>query len=415
MLAIINRNSFALSALANDTKTNVNITDDEGNTALLRSAQLNSYELSKVNNFIDILLTNPTIQISITNKAGDSALSIVASNANSDYYYRENWLHPTATLLLKIKNPLTEKELIALKPLKINLYDVLIKRENELAILKQIFEKQDSVLHQVFYYKNSTIKKGNLRKLYERYSELTQQTAPVEDTEKLKTFAVQISQHLQSQNYKDVLTPLNNQLNFLTPDILSLLKPHKQALYQIIKNQAGYLTALKNIIEGKQATFLGKLFWQGDTALNKGGLAIIYQDYQIMIKNELLKMATHDLQPNDIQLITEFINGGAAFALEDNIISNVIWTWLKQTSSNQITSTGLESLTKYLPQFENLAKNENLAPALLAKVIDKNMELNSKSSTVGKWFAQFLPTPTKTVTLNNKSESSSALGMQNNL
>lgn len=396
MVAVANNLTFTAHTQALiDKKANVNHVDNAGNTALHYATIIGSANL---------LLGVDGIQTNVKNKAGHNFLDAIIQRAlissTNDYWIGSN-LELAAKLLLKINNDiLSEYALLALKPHKNAVYNHLKSIKSELEILKLIFEDKNSILHRVFFYKNSVITKGRLGELHKRYLELTgpviEEKKPAESSDEVKMksgiLLEKIVRELKTYypSYKKILTLLfNAQPNEISADILTALKPKKDKLYEIIKNQSRnqYLSMLKNIIEGKDTTVFGKVFWFGHTDLGRGRLLVVYQDYQALIIEELNKLRTKEkLEQADITFINEFINSGAAFKLDDSLFSGVILKWIQLVAEKDVTSKGIEYLEQqYKPQLKVIAQSmdDKDQSALLKKLITDEVPINKPNNPAG--------------------------------
>ena len=386
---------YILSALLADDRVDPNVKDKHGNTALMMAvSKRNEIAVSA------LLAHREFISVDVTDKDGETPLSRAVLNFaayykayqgySNSYAYGDSTFLIVARLLLKTKNELTEKSLLALKEHKKQLFDKLKTNEPELDVLREIFDNPQSVLHQVFFYKNATIKKGRLGELYTRYLELSKNASVdvepgvVNDNAAADNEASLIEKYINTLAFNDLLKVLLVcHQSKVTASVLAQLKLCKQRLYTNIKKlpRADFLKVVKDIIEGKEGTTLGKIFWHGDTRLTRGRLAEVYSDYKIMVTAELVRMIPNELQAHDIKLIKEFVNGGASFELDDKIFFGVIWKWVKQADINDVTPAGIEYLKQHKAQFDQLKSLRKETSTLLDQILPQKAE--------SSWFASF--------------------------
>lgn len=249
-------------------------------------------------------------------------------------------------------------------------------------------------MHQVFYYKHSTITKGRLGELYKKYLALDSSEALEVRQSRLfstiKNLIGQLERRWANELF-DLLSKANS--DELTDDALNLIKPYKDVVYNVIKlnKKIPLLDYLKDIFEGDNNNKFRKIFWQGHTELHRGRLAEIHKDYQALITNALLNMRNKELQPDNIKFIREFINGHGLFVLDDAIVSDVICKWVNNVAEKDVSATGIAYLKQYKPQLSQYAQSvsKDARSNLLSSLIDSANQatLSENLASFGSSFA----------------------------
>ena len=364
--------------------TNVNAVNKNGDSALIIAAE-NEKDLA-----IKALFASLDIDVNITNTRGFTALT------SAIYYYTRHALldYYAKWLLTAKKEDVTTQILDQLKPHKEALYQILTELHDKFNIMKTIVnekEKDATAIGKVFWYKNSTLKKGRLGDIYQEYldyinaNEGTTKHEEVIAIPDIKTndLAASINTAIAKSDFKTIVTLLfaNKDKTELTTATLELLKPLKEHLFTQIKklNPAELLQAVKQIFEGKNTTALGAVFWYINSTLSSGRLATFYETYKLMIEIELLTMKDKDLTPANIQFISEYINSESAFKLDDQLVNTVLWKWLNQTNVTQLTTSGKNYLKQYKEQFLAIDKTSASSIALNQLLVEEKLPTLSPS------------------------------------
>lgn len=106
---------------------------------------------------------------------------------------------------------------------------------------------------------------------------------------------------------------LNADASELIDKTILHLKPHKEQLFKAIlkMSEADQWRAVKQIIEGKETTALGRVFWCGfSPAITKGHMAKVYARYLELSPTTKLK-ALLDVYPLDIEAAMQLVRDGA--------------------------------------------------------------------------------------------------------
>ena len=366
----------------------VNAINKDGNSALMDAIEKGHTDVIKV------LLAAPGVNVNIVNKKGLTALTMPSNDATRSALlnYYAKWL------LTAKKEDVTTQILDLLKPHKEELYQQLIMLHDKFEIMKTIVNEKDATaIVKVFWYKNSTLKKGRLGKIYQEYLDYIKKNA---DTGKLdeiividkdndkdieiekekdqpNNLSIAISTAVASSDFKTVVALLfsNKDKSELTTATLDLLKSLKENLFKQVQtlNPADELQAVKQIFEGKNTTALGTVLWYKNSTLSSGRLATFYQTYKLMIETELFTLKDKDLTPANIQFINEFINSESAFKLDDQLVNTLLWKWLNQTNVTQLTTSGRSYLKQYKEKFLAMDKPSASSIALKQLLVEEKL------------------------------------------